>query len=313
MNSIQTYKLIYGGKRQRKTRKIKKMNCNPFVEGKTIDKSSCMTSTVLEQLRISYNKHHTKDIIKTKEPKKIWKELQKKMRSCSKEDCWLDTIKDNKVKKELHSYSFAPKHPASWKKEPSKWLTNYDILDVLKQYETAYPEFKFIGPTPIDFDSRPSDYNNECVWKELCAFELKKMIDKKVTKIGVVFNLDKHDESGSHWTSLFIDLEEQYIFYMDSAGDTVPVEVNKLVIRIMKQGLESPNPIMFLYYENHPFEHQRGNNECGMYSLYFIITMLTGKSGKRKFKTIDDKITYFKTERIPDTYVFKHRKQYFNN
>lgn len=313
MNSIHTYKLIDGGKKQRKTRKMKKMNCNPIVDGKTVDKSSCMTPDVLKRLRTSYNKHHINDSIKSKEPTKIWKELKQKLSTCSKEDCWLDTIKDNKVRKELLRYSFAPKQPNSWKKEPSTWLTNYDILEVLKQYETAYSHFKFIGPTPIDFDSRPLDYNDECVWKDLCAFELKHFVTKEITKIGVVFNLDKHDEPGSHWTSLFIDLEEQLIFYMDSAGDTIPPEVNTLVIRIMKQGLEMERPLLFTFHENAPFEHQRGNNECGMYSLYFIITMLTGKSGRRKFKTVDDKITYFKTERIPDTYVFKHRKKYFNS
>ena len=84
MNSIQTYKSIDGGKKQRRTRKIKKMNCNPIVEGKTVDKSSCMTPDVLTELRTSYNKHHTNDSIKTKEPKKIWKELKQKLSTCSK-------------------------------------------------------------------------------------------------------------------------------------------------------------------------------------------------------------------------------------
>jgi len=313
MNAIQTHKRIEGGKKRRKTQKIKKLNCNPVVNGQTIKRTSCMTPDVLKQLRTSYNKHHRGNTIKTKDPNKIWKELRRRLSTCTNEDCWIDTIKDNKVKKEVRTSLFAPTHPELWKSHPSTWLTNFDILEVLKQYEAAYPQFQFIGPTPIDFDSRPLEYNNECVWKDLCTFQLETFLKKGKNKIGVVFNLDKHNESGSHWTSLFVDLEEKHIFYMDSAGDSIPAEVNKLVVRIMKQGLELVDPIVFTFHENHPFEHQRGNNECGMYSLYFIITMLTGKTGKRRFKTIEDKITYFKTERIPDKFVFKHRKQYFNS
>ena len=141
---------------------------------------------------------------------------------------------------------------------------------------------------------------------------MSKFVYKGIKKIGVVFNLDRHDQPGSHWTSLFIDLEDKIIFYMDSAGDTIPKEVNKLVERIMNQGLELFTPIQFVYHENHPFTHQYGNNECGMYSLYFIITMLLNKTDRKKFKTIQDKINYFKKHRIPDKYVFSYRKKYFN-
>ena len=159
---------------------------------------------------------------------KIWSELKKRMRHCSKEDCWLDTIKDINVKNKLHDSSFAPKHPEEWNSDPSTWLSNLDILDVLSQYEEAYSHFHFIGPTPIDFDSKPYLFSEQCVWKELCNFKLKDYVDQQITKIGVIINLDKHDESGSHWTSMFVDLEEGIIFYFDSNGTSIPNEINKL-------------------------------------------------------------------------------------
>ena len=299
-------------KKINKTRKYKKLVCNPNVHGRTIKNNSCFTSEVLYQLRDSYNLHHPTDKIMQKNEKSIWNSFQKKMSTCSREDCWFSTIQDQRIKQKLFQMTFAPKQPTEWKKSPSSWLSNNDILNVLKQYEKAYANFRFIGPTPIDFDSKPVDSDSVCVWKDLCTFQLSNFVDKDIRKIGIVFNLDRHDQSGSHWTSLFIDLDDKIIFYMDSVGDTIPAEINKLVQRITRQGLELFTPIQFVYYENHPFAHQYGNNECGMYSLYFIITMLLNKTDRRKFKTLKSKVNYFKKHRISDKYVFSYRKKYFN-
>ena len=54
--------------------------------------------------------------------------------------------------------------------------------------------------------------------------------------------------------------------------------------------------------KNHPKEHQYGDTECGMYTLYFIINMLDGTHDSN----------YFKTKRIPDKFVEKYRNIYFN-
>ena len=64
--------------------------------------------------------------------------------------------------------------------------------NVMKQYEDAYKCFKFIGPTPIDYDYKESSIlgNEKCVTEELCKFILDEMITKKYSKIGIIFNLD---------------------------------------------------------------------------------------------------------------------------
>lgn len=292
-----------------KTKKNKTLNCNPAVSNKRITKYSCLTSESLKHIKESWNAEHTDKKINAKSSREILKELKSKL-LCKDEKCWIETIKDAKLRKKLYDYSFAPKHPEEWHYNPNTWLTNYDILEVLKQYEEAYKNFKFIGPTPIDFDSRPF-MNDSCVWRELCSFDLSKL-DNGINKIGIIFNLDKHNEPGSHWTSLFIDLEEGIIFYFDSAGSDAPNEVKSLVSRIVNQGLIGSQPIRFVYHENSPVVHQYENSECGMYSLYFIITMLSGVVGKQKIKNMQKRIEYFKTPRIKDDYVFKYRKIYFN-
>ena len=265
---------------KKKSRRLKSINCNPGIKNKTIKKGSCMTKESLLELKKSFNENHKDNKIYAHKPKDIWRELKNKIKDCNREDCWLKELNDKTRKELLSEQLFAPKQPSKWKDHPNTWLSNVDILKVLKQYEGAYPEFEFIGPTPIDFDSKPEVYNNQCVWKELCAFNLKGKIGKK-KKIGIIFNLDKHNEPGSHWTSLFIDLEKDFVFYLDSAGDKMPGEVDVLVKRIIEQGLYLDIPKKMTFYENYPFVHQEENTECGMYSLYFIITMLTNKKKRR--------------------------------
>jgi hypothetical protein len=231
----------------------------------------------LEKIKHAYNMGHGKEeqIVAT-DPLAILNNLRSRLVQCKKEDCWLREIKDPTLRKNLKDMVFAPDQPENWKKEPNEWLSNYDILHVLRQYEKAYRNFKLIGPTPIDFDARPEKDSPQCVWQDLCGISLETLYKGGKRKIGVVFNLDKHDEPGSHWTSLFIDMDEAVIFYFDSAANRTPSEVKVLVERLKEQGKKMTPAIPFRYVENFPKMHQRSNTECGMYSLFFIITMLTG-------------------------------------
>ena len=290
---------------------LSKMNCNPAVKGKSPIRDSCLTPEVLIQLKQYYNLSHPSQPIKYNNPAKIWVSLKRKLNKCDKEDCWLDLIKDANVRKSLDKELFAPDHPSSWKKDPNTWLTNYDIYNVLHQYESKYPEFCVIRPSAIDFDDKIGGTESDmCVTEDLCKFDLVHHINKGKTKFGIVFNLDKHDEPGSHWVSLFIDINDEYAFYMDSVGDPVPREIQKFVDRVIEQALQTNKNMKF--YENSPMQHQTGDTECGVYSLYFIITMLTGETDQNTFNTAQDKISFFKNKRIPDKYISKFRKIYFN-
>ena len=124
---------------------------------------------------------------------------------CSNEICWIDSVIKNKKKKEvLKKQLFVPRMPNSWKKNLTEWLSSTEIIDVMKQYEETYDNFVFLGPSPIDFNSiNIEDTKDICVWPELCHFNLKKHISKNIKYIGMVFNLDKHYEAGSHWYLFF--------------------------------------------------------------------------------------------------------------
>lgn len=299
-------------KRQRGGKTMTKMNCSPLAEiTGTVNKNSCFTREILEIIKKEYNKDHPNQLILSDNANEIWKELKNRLTNCDKEDCWLKQIDDSNLRKQIDETIFAPDSPPEWKHNPDEWLSNFDILDVLKQYEFAYPDFKFIGPTPIDFDTRPKEMNGKCVWEDLCHFSLQKILDEKKSKIGVVFNLDDHDEDGSHWVSLFVDLDNRFIIYFDSAGDKIPDEIKVLVDRILFQSNEVG---IELEYIEKPKQHQYGNTECGMYALYFITTLLTGQTPDGTLlKTNKDKFEHFTGNRIPDKDVFGLRGGKFFN
>jgi hypothetical protein len=239
--------------------------------------------------------------IATNDPKEIHKLLANYLSGlCNKESCWLKQKHEFGELDENFKDSFAPESPDEWKKNPNEWLSSIDIIKVMKQYEKAYKCFDFIGPTPIDFDKK--QLYGECVWEELCNFNLKQQITEGKTKIGIIFNTDPHNKPGEHWISMFINIKKGNIFFFDSVGRKAPPEIMRFVERIKMQGKQLNPKINFKYDENHPVEHQYGNTECGIYSIFFIVHML------------EDKLTehYLKTHVLKDKYMEKFRKIYFN-
>ena len=288
-------------KKHNKTIKLEKVNCSPK-DKHEINEFSCYTNKSLYKLRGLWNDRHPDAKIMTNSAKEIHRQISEKLSgTCNKESCWIKQYGDfGKIKKEMIDETFAPVSPKEWKKNPNEWLSSVDIMDVMKQYERAYKCFDFIGPSPIDFDTRM--LYGECVWDELCNFSLKDQLKRNKTKIGVIFNTDPHDKGGQHWISLFINIKKGQILFFDSTGDDMPPQVRVLINRIKEQGMQLEDKINFKIDDTKGVEHQRGNTECGIYSLYFIIHML-------KDKTSDH---YLKTHIISDDAVNKFRKIYFN-
>ena len=155
----------------------------------------------------------------------------------------------------------------------------------MRQYEKDRNDFIFIGPVPIDFDLKTVDGN--CKVDELCKIRVEKLIKKNKKKIGIIFNLDKHNEPGSHWTALFVDTTRRGIFYFDSYGVYPEKEILALINKLQQQykeiGLDMKKHI-------NDIRHQYKFSECGMYCINFIIKMLTTKISFKKFcrNIIDD-------------------------
>jgi hypothetical protein len=269
--------------------------------GRSNDNGTCYSSDSLLKLRTLWNARHPDEPIKTNEPKEIWNSLNDKLSgTCRNESCWLrQKFVGEKTASEIRNYTFAPEAPLSWKKNPSEWLSSTDIEKVMRQYEKAYPCFEFLGPSPIDYDAHV-EYG-ECVWEELCKFDLKSFVERGKFKIGIIFNLDKHYDPGSHWVSLFINLKKGYIFYFDSTGEPAPKEVKKLVKTVQTQAAAIGMGELRLIVNDRP--HQKGNNECGMYSLYAIASQLKDQRHPESFLKGGD---------ITDHSMHSLRDRYFN-
>jgi hypothetical protein len=278
----------YGGtKNSTKKTRFEKASCAPSTTKHK--KFSCYSDEALQKLKKLWNARHPDELIKATESKKIWEALKNYMQdTCSKETCWLkQKFAEGALQedKDLANYTFAPRSPVSWSKNPTEWLSSLEISRVMKQYEHTYKCFEFIGPSPIDFDEHYID--GACVWEELCHFNVAKQVAHGKTKIGIILNTDPHTKGGSHWISLFINLKRKFIFYFDSNGDRAPAEVKVLSDRIIKQAQELPVPIKLTFYENAPLEHQFGNTECGMYSLYLIICLVEENKRRKHWAYTD--------------------------
>ena len=259
---------------------------------------TCYNNDTLMTLRDAWDKRHPDDKITDTSPIKIWEHFKDRFNNvCSKEKCWIRSIFPNgnsKLEKEL----FVPDRPTSWNKNPNEWLTSVDIERVMKQYEKKYKSFAFLGAVPIDFAEESK--NGTCVVDDLCMFNIKKYLSRGKNKFGLVINTDPHTKDGEHWFSIFIDVSNSKcnIYLFDSGGGSPPMKIKEFVKNIEKQLKPLNIPCLFDYNKK---RHQYTTYECGMYGIYFVTQMLTGKL------TMDD----VHNGRISDDLMSKMRYHFF--
>jgi hypothetical protein len=111
--------------------------------------------------------------------------------------------------------------------------------------------------------------------------------------------------------SLFIDTKARTIVFFDSVGSAIPAKIKSFVDKVINQSKIRGTPYKFVDIKT---EHQKSNTECGMYSLFFIITMLTGVGeNNEQLKSMKRRIDYFKRKgAIQDKTMIFLRDRYFN-
>jgi len=262
---------------------------------------TCFNRKLLEQMKQLWNIKHPDMSIDTNDSKEIWQAFKYIFRtSCKRESCWLNKHFLNfNLDTTLLKRSFAPAYPESWKKNPYQWLTGRDITHVMKQYEEKHSDFEFLGPSPINYDTIIED--SECVWNELCRFNLLDYLKRKIRIIGIIFNIDKHTKKGSHWISLIIDTNKGELYFFDSYGFRIHPKVNSFAKDVIKQSKLIDHVKDFKRYSN-TIDHQLiTDSECGIYCLYIIINLIKGEDFHKLV-----------SKRIPDGRIRNLRKVYFN-
>jgi len=277
----------------------KDRRCAP---SKKLTNGSCIPLNILIEMAKAFNIDNKNDQIKlysrtvetlkpAKYKKYLIKSFQSKLKNCDNQICWtkqsfLNRLSD-KMKKEIKENIFRPKGPNG----KFTWLNTSNIENVMKQYELTYPDFLFLGAVPIDF------YEFDRFGIKNLDFQTD-LIDKNKTKIGIVFNLDEHWQEGSHWTSMYSDFNKGVVYYFDSYGTSPETRILNFMNKISKFLYKKNNKIPIVDYNK--FQHQKGNNACGLYSMNFILRLLNGTS----FEELT-------TKRISDESVNECREFYF--
>lgn len=181
---------------------------------------------------------------------------------------------DTARKQELGSRWLRPPMPKGWHNDPDMWLDSTNIEAVMNQFEESNSKFEFMGPFPIDF-AAPDPYKGsagggkQCLMNEMCELRVQMAKKNGTDYIGIVYNLDPHFKSGSHWVATFIDLTKSTCYYFDSYGMEPPHQIATFMKWLAKQ-----DPNMKLHYN--PKRLQYRNTECGMYCIMFLAVMQYG-------------------------------------
>jgi hypothetical protein len=233
----------------------------------------------------------------------------------NKEYFWCGIISsltnNNAVKQKIRRIdvtTLRPEMPKEWLKNKTEWLTNYDIDNVMIQYSNDKKyKYKFLGVFPIDF---AVEINGKCLYSSVCGIDIKDYIKNDIKYIGFINNLDKHDESGSHWTSTFIILDPDNInygaHYYDSTVKKIPKYIKIFIDRIKKQCNELYPKKVFKITSNDK-KHQYKNTECGVFSMVYQIRWINFLLHDKEFYKKKDayKIIVNDKDIIDDTMVRK--------
>lgn len=256
--------------------------CSPSSDKKD---GSCFSRESLIKLVKAWNETHETDKIKfninktnNKELRKLLNEKMSPICNNKNEWCWPSALKIiaknpkvNKIVNEVAKNDLKPEKPSSWLINSREWLSNYDIENVMNQYNSnKIYKYNFIGVFPIDF--AVIDPFGKCLYSEICNLQIKKYINKGIKYLGLITNLDKHDEPGSHWTSTFIVLDPKLksygAYYYDSTARIVPAYVVDFLKNIKNQ-LEILYPLKTFNVFYNKKQHQHKNTECGVFSIIF--------------------------------------------
>jgi|APSaa5957512535_1039671.scaffolds.fasta_scaffold40239_2 hypothetical protein len=257
--------------------------------GKSYIDGSCFTIENLVDIAKAYNKAHPNNSFQINKDKKyLLKNLTSRLEkdyNCNHELCWLDTsLIKNLNNNEIEYYTFRPEGPDS----KYEWLSTTDINNVMYQYEEKYPNFKFFGAVPYDFEDLPQ--------LDTYQVNFKKLLNNNISQIGTVINLDTHDKSGSHWVGLYSNLLDKKIYFFDSFAKKPGKRIQKFIGKILTFTFNKDNNTNLAYEQitnqsgldilsdnNYDVrynkkQHQFKNSECGVYSMNFIIRLLNGET-----------------------------------
>jgi hypothetical protein len=256
------------------------------------DAGTCFTLEQLVAMANEYNKSYPDKIDVKSNKKALLQQLVARLSGdCKEQVCLLKKTYVRSLKdRDMLYNTFLPKGPTY----RYQWLNTSHINTVMLQYMDVYKDFAFFGALPIDFKEIKVPISFDNYFKVL-----SKLYKAGKYRLGFVFNLDRHDQPGSHWVSLFADIKQNKVYFFDSAEDHSGRKPDRRILSFMKtisiwcycnnvMKIEPDTKLCDLAFFNdnknqiekhvdvrfNRVQHQRENSECGVYSVNFIIRML---------------------------------------
>jgi hypothetical protein len=260
-----------------------------FCSPTATNKSFCYSFDSLVKIALAWNHLKPADKIifnpKSDSDQELYNKIKLKLCKFTKNNddnywAWIDIIKllnnnknykISKVMRDIEKKELRPSQPIEWIDNKTEWLSNFDIDNVLSQYQNKKElYYKFHGVFTIDFYSKKS--NGVCKYYQECDINMKNIINSNKKYFGFVTNLCKFNEPGTHWTSSFFILDPSLksygAYYYDSVKRPIPKLLKPVFIDIQEQMNKIyPNKKFNINISN--IAHQKTNTECGIFSIAF--------------------------------------------
>ena len=271
--------------------------------GKIFEAGSCARLVVMIEMANAYNMSHPESKIRLTRnlellnPQKyklyLVHELQKRFDPvCDSQKCWGKQSFIQLMEKTARQEFIKHTHRPDSLQGKFEWLGTFDINDVMHQYYSSEKHLKFFGAVPMDFAE---------IGLEIGNVDYNSYMKAGIHKFGVIFNLDNHNQPGSHWTAMYSDFNTGEIYYFDSFA-TKPEPRVRYLMRQQAKYLESiGKDINNIRVDYNQVQHQREKSECGVYSINFLVRMARGDAF--------DKLTQ---NPVSDKKINRCRKIYFD-
>lgn len=232
-----------------------------FVHGEQKQGAVCAPNPVVEKMK-EFIQHKGRNV--PNNPKQIVDNM-KELLDCHSESCIFkrsDFVAFAKIAniEELLNKFYKPSGAAT----NFNLLSNFNIDDVLDQFEKKFKDRKFLH---IPFQMR--DF--QTVGTELARVDLAKKFKEGYKTFGVVLNTDWSKNQGIHWYCLFGENYDDKIVieYFNSSGKQ-PLPETEVWLQKTKHHLEKEmkKPVELVYSTG--IEFQFDNHSCGVYSLAYI-------------------------------------------
>lgn len=231
--------------------------------------------------------------------------------NCNDAECVLSSV--------IRKYDVKTKGPMKPKgpRNNTDWLSNDNTDNVMKGINEEFEEFYWFSTTMIDFESSniksflgiPSDRHLGDAFNIIT-----KKLDEKYNCFGCIINTDKSSncksgKCGTHWVCVFVDCRKLpdspwTIEYFDSVGDPPDDEICQWQEKL-KKDLEDYRKELGetggVITDINDIQHQKENNECGVYCSYFIRARVEGIPFSR-----------FKNRKLPDFVMIGYRRNLFS-